>query len=139
MSFILKPIDEVSLKLDIKEPCGVGEYKNHDLVVTWVYLPGPELKQLNEEIEAEQKRMVQAAEALKEGQEMPELKITDRSMCERLIKNIQGLLTADGKEIPYQPELIEQLLNMNYVAVPLLEQLGTVISGQAGLEALAKN
>jgi hypothetical protein len=141
MPFIVKPIESLTLPLKIYQPTGVGKFEEHDLTVTWKYLTDDERDEINEEIAVSRRAYNADLKAYGKGDldEPPVIELTDQVLCERLILNIDGMLTPEKEEIPYTTKMLGELFKMNYVAKPLGEQLVAVISGVAAIKEQEKN
>ena len=141
MAFIVKPIETIKLPLIIHVPSELGNFAENDLVVTWKYLDEDARIAISEELNNSRREYNAAMKAYAAGDqdEPPTVSLTDKDLCERLVVNIEGMLTPEGEEIPYTPDVLGQLFKMNYVAKPLGEQLLSIINGAAAIKDLEKN
>ena len=115
MSFKLKAINSIKEKVIIQEPKDLGRKKQSDIVVEFKKLPVSETKQL--------------LESSASGD------INDDQLLQENIISIEGLIDESGKEIEYTQDVLDELLEIEYVRRPLIKRFMEVLVGREALKA----
>ncbi len=115
MSFVIKQVTSIKEKIIIEIPTDLGRLKRAEIVVEYRKLPVSETKKLLEDSAA--------GEA------------NDDEVLRENIINIDGLLDEDKNKVPYNDDVLDQLLEMEYVRRPLIKKLMEVVVGRGALQA----
>ncbi|SES12587.1 hypothetical protein SAMN04487958_107204 [Vreelandella subterranea] len=117
MTFKLKPIPDVSLSVLINVPGDRGKSTQHTITVRYRLLSV-----------TEQREIFDAS---------PEDRPNDDDLMARDVIDIEGIKDEDGKVLPYDIELLSQLMDISYVREPIINGW---LRAQAGAgEAKQKN
>jgi len=114
MAFIVKPVATIKEKVTIEEPTDMGKTKKSHIVVEFKKLPFSESKQL---LENSQNGDVNDDDVLRDN-----------------IINVDGLLDEEKTKIDYSDDVLEQLLEMEYVRRPLITKFMEVLVGREALK-----
>jgi len=115
MSFIIKRVISIKEKVIIDVPTDLGKIKRSEIVVEFKKLPVSETKQLLEDSAAGD--------------------INDDEVLRENIINIEGLLDEDKSKVSYDSDILDQLLEMEYVRRPMIKKFMEVIVGREALKA----
>jgi hypothetical protein len=115
MSFIIKKITSIKEKIIIEVPTDLGKTKRSEIFVEYKKLPVSETKKLLEDSATGD--------------------ANDDDVLRENIINIEGLLDEDKSKVPYDSEILDQLLEMEYVRRPLIKKFMEVIVGREALKA----
>lgn len=120
MSFILAPIDKIKINCKIEIPLDFGKTKAADIDVTWKYLSTDERQAYIDRIN-DPKNPPKDIEILKE-----------------LVIDINGLKDDKKQDIEFSESVLEQLAQLDYAFMPLMEQAKGVIYGVEFAEKMRK-
>lgn len=116
--FILAPVDQITTVVNVRVPQGGNRFKQADFEVTFKKLTVKESEAMWESLRAEQ--------------------ITEEATFKANILDIKGVKDLDSKDIPFSDELLEQLLDIEYVRTPLREAFTQVTMGKQFVEAMRR-
>ena len=120
MAFVVAPRESITVTVKVKEPLDYGKTKNHQLDVTFKRLT----------VSEKQDWLAQ----MKDGG------VKDDDVLEDIVLNIKGCTTPDGSPIEFSPELLAQLLDIDYVRKGLTETMMEMLYGKDFMERIkAKN
>lgn len=120
MAFILADRATITTRVEIGIPLDLGKIEKAYLDVTWKRQSVSEKKAHTEKLRAGD--------------------IKDDEIITQLITNIEGAKDENGTELTFSPELLAQLLEIDYVRQPFTEELLNQLYGKGFMEQLkAKN
>jgi len=120
MSFVLAPRDEIKTRVKFDIPLDMGKKEKAHLDITWKRLTVTE--------------KLDWIEKLKDGG------IKDDEILEDIILNIAGCKSPEGDEVDYSSDLLDQLLDIDYVRKALSnEMVGMIYSKELVEAAKTKN
>lgn len=114
MSFIVKPVSTIKEKVAIDVPQDMGKSQKSHIVVEYKKLPVSEAKTLLENAQAGE--------------------LNDDDVLRDNIINIDGLLDESKAKIEYSTDVLEQLLEMEFVRKPLITKFMEVTVGREALQ-----
>ena len=115
MAFVVAPKDTIRLKINIDEPQDEGTVRKHFLRITYKKLPVDEAKKV----------MADVRDDL----------VSDDDILERYVTNIEEAKDENGDDLPFTPELLAALSQMEYVREPLINGFMQVQFGREKLRA----
>jgi len=114
MSLVVKQIASIKEKVQILVPTDLGRSTKSDIVVEFRKLPVSETKSVLEAAESKE--------------------LNDEEVLHQNIINIEGLLDEDKKQIEFTPDILDTLLEMEYVRRPLVSKFMEVCVGREVLK-----
>lgn len=141
MAFVIDAIPSIKRNIEILVPNGVDETKQCDVTVEFRYMPRDERKALQKKLTESGKKYRDQLEKHLTGERKkePEPEYDDLRIMSELTLGIEGLVDAEGNDVPYTPELLPTLMNLDYFATRIGKELNELIWGAGFVAAMEKN
>lgn len=112
MSFVLAPKDIIKTVVKAVEPLDFGRTQKHSIEVHWKNLSVEQIRDYRERLKPDG------------------VGATDEELMEELVVDVPGVKDAAGQDIPFSPDLLKELMNIEYVRKAFVLELQDMLWGR---------